>query len=579
MFILQLSDLHISNETIKEELLEKVKLLVAKVNEIVRKGDNLICCVLGDIVEKGKAEYYPVATEVLQSLVDQLRNIVGEEHLVFYIIPGNHDLCLERDGVYSLSQFNIFANSIVNTRVNYSDSDSIMESDCFGYHFINISSVRNGNYKYGELDYKQLFACKAPQNTIVLVHHSLVSSDNDDNEVIRNGYKLQQFLEQDMIIALLHGHTHGCKRYTVGHNCQVIGVGPLFKPVSDVSNQCNLLNVSGSVINKITTFTYQGDRRVWDLIETYNKQENNNYYGSSVYHVYEQVLSDANANLLLPNMRIEVKQNFEAFETEILDKFSPCLEEANALQSFNRPSNLDYTHGEFMNIKDIQWDHFAVNMLEKNPTNKRTIIPLITKEMSFKGGDGKLVSFDIVQFGFLNDDCKDLYITVYLRALEVRHFMPINICEIYLMAKKIKESLHTIENISVCLFTFRAEAKRYYGCYKKATVELLSESDLCRMLADRKFNDLKRLLKEKGEMGDTVIDETWLNNIKKAFSAFFSEPNRTEVLAQIDDALSLLLKLKEARAHCSNYSLTQSDEDQFVKSLEDLIQMLPEAKL
>lgn len=572
-----MSDLHISNVTIKEELLDKVQLLVTKINGIVLKDDNLICCVLGDIIDRGNAACYEMATEVLQSLVKQLTNIVGENHIAFYIVPGNHDLCQEQNKVYSLSKFNTFATSIVKSQVSYSDSNSIMESDHFGYHFINISSVRSGIYKYGELDYEKLFACKAPQNTIVLVHHSLVSSDSNDNEVIRNGYRLQQFLEKDTIIALLHGHTHGCKRYTVGHDCQVIGVGPMFKPVPDISNQCNLINVSGSVINKITTFTYQADRQTWDSIETYKKQENNNYYGSSVYHVYEQVLSDANANLLLPNMRIEVKQNFKAFEAEISDNFSSCLEEARAWQSFKRPPNLDYTHGGLMNIDNVNWDDFVVSMLKKNPTTKRAIVPLITKEMVFKGGDGKLVSFDIVQFGFLDNDCKDLYITVYLRALEVRHFMPINICEVYLMAKKIKESIHSIENVSVCLFTFRAEAKLNYGCYKKAQVEFLSESNLCRMLADRKFHDLKNLLEEKGEMGDTVIDETWLKNIQKAFSDFFNEPNRSKVLEQIDNALSLLSNLKATRANCSNYSLTQPDEDQFVQSLTNLIRMLPEA--
>lgn len=576
MYILQLSDLHISDVTDKEELREKIVLLAAKMKEIVSAKDSIVCCVLGDIVDRGKAEYYPIATEVLTLLSNQLEDIVGKEHLEFIIIPGNHDLCTGIDCIHSLSKFNDFATSLTHSKINYSDSTLITENVFFGYHFINICSVRNGNNNYGELDYGQLSNCKTAPNTIVLVHHSLVSSDKEDNAVIRNGYMLQQFLENDNIIALLHGHTHGCKRYAVGHDCQVIGVGPMFKPVHDVSNQCNLLYISGSIVKKITTLIYQADRKTWDTIETYKKQENNNYYGSSVYHLYEQVLLDADANLLLPNLRIQVKQDFKLFEAEILDKFASCLEEANDWQSFTCPQHLDYTHAELMNNGDIHWDQFAIDKLKENPTNKRTVIPLITKEMSFKSGDGKLVSFDIVQFGFLDNTCSDLYITVYLRALEIRHFLPINICEVYLMAKKIKESLKSVENISLCLFAFRAEAKKNYGCYKKSKIEMLSESELCRLLADHNFKKLKSLLAEKAQMGDTVIDETWLINLDRAFDYFYTELNRTEVLEQMRDVFALLLNLKSVRANSSNYAETQLDEDKFTDSLAHLIEMLPD---
>jgi hypothetical protein len=98
--------------------------------------------------------------------------------------------------------------------------------------------------------------------------------------------------------------------------------------------------------------------------------------------------------------------------------------DAREWQSFSRPKSLDYTHGELMCTDDTQWHEFAIKKLQENPTNKRTIIPLITKE--------------------------DLYITVYMRALEVHYFLSVNICKIYLIAKNIKEGIPTIKKVTVC---------------------------------------------------------------------------------------------------------------------------------
>ena len=168
-----------------------------------------------------------------------------------------------------------------------------------------------------------------------MTHHSLISGDSDDNAAIRNGYKLQKYLEERNVIALLHGHTHGCKRYTVGNDCQVIGVGPMFKTVPDVSNQCNLVHIKGNSVRKITTLIYQDDRKVWDSVVTYVKDTDNNYSGSSVYDVYTRVLRDAEANLLLPNLRIQIKQKFDSFEKEIWTTITTALSPAGL--SNNRP--------------------------------------------------------------------------------------------------------------------------------------------------------------------------------------------------------------------------------------------------
>lgn len=577
MYILQISDLHIAHDTHINTLKEKLNSLVTMLEQHISESSSIACCILGDIVDQGDASCYLWAKDLITEFLKKLQNYLKNGQLKLFMVPGNHDLCNNENGDKTLDCFNKFLDSLHNysSCSFYSDQNMVQECDFCGYHFISLSSVKAPNHKYGELAYNQLIKCHTPHNTVMLMHHSLISSDNDDNAVIRNGYALQKFLEDHSIIALLHGHTHGCKRYTVGRDCQVIGVGPMFKSIPDISNQCNLINISGSKVSEITTFTYQADRKVWDSIQTYLREENNNYYGESLYELYERILEDAESDSLLPNLRLQVKQTFKKFEQEIQSSFSSYLNNAKEWQSFSRPESLDYTHGELMCTDDTQWHDFAIRKLQENPTNKRTIIPLITKEASFQSDDNKLVSFDVVQFGFMNDLKEDLYITVYMRALEVRHFLPINLCETYLMAKKLKEKISTIQKVTVCFFVFRAEQKSNYGCYRKAKIDLLSESTLCKKLSQRDFSTIKTLLQEKIKMADTVVDTKWLQNLKSAIGEFYEEDNRDHVLNKIDQSLNLLINLKKARAHCSDYSRTQSEETRFSVALKELIKLFP----
>jgi hypothetical protein len=282
--------------------------------------------------------------------------------------------------------------------------------------------------KTEEIDFESISSSSITSNSILLTHHALISSDKNDHAAMRGGYDLIKILETNNVIALLHGHTHGCKRYSVGHDCQIIGVGPMFKQIDDISNQCNLIHIKGNYVKRILTLTYHDDRKIWDKVEIYEKNADNNYYGDSVGKIYDQVLHDAKANLLLPNLRIQIKQEYSKFENEIKQRFSACMEDAKAWQSSECPDNLEYTHGQLMNHGGIKWEQHIVDTLVKNPTSKRAVIPLIDKDMVYKGGDDRLVSFDVVQFGFSDSDSKDLYITLYMRALEIKHFLPLNLC-------------------------------------------------------------------------------------------------------------------------------------------------------
>ena len=237
MYILQISDLHIGKDVDYEKMNCKIECLYEAISSLVNHNDQLVCCILGDIIDKGCKDYFSYSYDVINNLFSRMRDIVDTNNFKTVILPGNHDLC---DGKFD--DFNSLISHFSDNDVAFSDEESIHISNYFGYKFVIVSSVLMGNHNFGQIDYKLLKTLSIGEKLIFLTHHSLINSDENDSAAIRSGYEFQKILEDCNSIALLHGHTHGFKRYTVGDGCQIIGVGPMFKEEVDISNQCNFIH-------------------------------------------------------------------------------------------------------------------------------------------------------------------------------------------------------------------------------------------------------------------------------------------------------------------------------------------------
>ena len=576
MYILQLSDFHISTTVNVDALKSKIKRLLPIIGSQIPTSSQVVCCLLGDFSDKGNDRTFRIAEKILSEFQEGLSSVLGDSCIEYEIVPGNHDLCCCSEEPFhkDLSAFNEFASKLLGHQVNYDIDKPIIESNHFGYDFLAVSTVASAETSFGSINFDMLESCNTVPGSIVIAHHGAVSSDETDESAIRNGYRLHQFLENRSCSAFLHGHTHGYKRYAVGNGCQIIGVGPMFKNEGeyDISNQCNIVKITGGLVREIKTLIYHGDRDTWDVTQVYTKPEDNNYVDSDAYALYCRVLKDADESRLLPNLRIQIQSSFCAYEQSIVENFSLCRDDAIAWQSSAPNKYLECTHGQQMNTMDLTWQEFVVDALRQNPTTKRAIIPLIEREKAFHALDDQyLVSFDIVQVGFASNECKTLYITIYMRALEVRHFLPINLYETYLIAKTIKEYFPTVEELNICLFAYRAEAKKNYGCFKKAEIDILCESQLCQLLVERNYAAIIELLKAKSKMGDTVIDVGWLERLKNAAMFCYQGEDKNSLLKQVNTVLEKLHNLKQRRAQCSDYSITQEEESSYCLELEKLV--------
>lgn len=575
MYILQISDLHLSTKSNMAELINKTNLLCNKIDELKsEKNSQIVCCVLGDFVDKGDAKSFEKAKDILQALKENLNKSFGSDNVRFVLLPGNHDLCVESKKTKTLTAFNEFVSQFLGCKTEDIADQTILETEIFGYSFISINSVFRNEHQYGQIDFSKLKEKTKKQYTIMLTHHALISSDEEDDACIRNGYNLLKFIEENRTSALLHGHTHGCKRYSVGEDQQIIGVGPMFKSVEDISNQCNLIQIAGRSVRRINTLTYHADRACWDVVETYKRDQDSNYVGTSFSEVYFKVLEDADINYFLPNLRIEFKQSFNSFKEEIETKFNDSLQQAELWQKDSPVESLEYTHCQLMNTESKKWEDFVVETLTQNPTSKRAIIPLIDKSMAFKGGDDRLVSFDVVQFGFPDEKRENLNITIYLRALEIRYFLPLNICEAFIMAQKLQNVFRGINDVTVCIFAFRGEAKDQYGCYRKSRLDTITESEICKLFSDGNSSEIQKLLCEKIDMSDTVINADWLKKIKNAVYTFCDETVKSAILSQITIVEQNLSEYKNVRQVCSNYFSTKIQEDTLKSSILELSNLM-----
>ena len=322
------------------------------------------------------------------------------------------------------------------------------------------------------------------------------------------------------------------------------------------------------------TFLYQADRNTWDKTETYTRKCDNNYYGNSAYELYEKILDDVKADSYILNLKVLIKQDYDLFHQEIKKKFTDFLDDAKKWQSTEIDDTLEYTHGNLMSTDYEKWYDFVVRKLQKNPTNKRTLIPLINKQDVYNSDDEKLVSFDVVQFGFEDEAKTEFCVTIYMRALEVRYFLPINICEIYIMIAKIKEKFQSISNINICIFAFRAEQKLDYACYKKKRLDSITESKLCALLSEGNFNELGDMLREKQQSIDTVIDYNWICNLKNAFKEFYKKDNSNDALDLINQIERNLKEIEETRLKSSYYNATESDEYRLKENIGKLIDLI-----
>lgn len=564
MYILQLSDLHIGIDIDLNEYQSKIDKIYEEVNNIIEKSEMLIFCICGDVTDKGNKNGYDNAIKV----IDYLKVKFTDYNFKLEFIPGNHDICEEK-----FEEFDKFIARYIDGKYSYEDKNIVVRN-YGGINLVLVNSSYHKDHKYGKIDLVQLRnELKGNENNFVIMHHTFISEYDDDQSAIRNAYKFIKALDENNVCALLHGHTHGYSDISISKECKVIGVGPLFKKLEDINNQFNIIEIKAGKVNRVYNMRYSSDLENYSLVDVFSRENLNNFYGNSLKKVYNEVVKSTKEHGVIINFNMNIRTDLDRFNDDVQTIFSEQIDIAEQWQEETPPSTLYYNHGQYMFKGKVDPIDYIINELKNKATSSRAIIPLINMEDVVGSGDNFLPSLDIIQFGFKEDNKEELHVTIYLRALEVNNFLKINLSEVYVMCKKISEKIREISILNITIFSFKAQYREKYSCFRKADIDMIEESDLMISVIEKDINTIIDLLENKHELSETVVHldgveklERCIKNYNRRKKEVYSE----EICNSINYLKKNMEKLKELRVSTSNY--TEIDQEE--KKVEALLQQL-----
>ena len=272
------------------------------------------------------------------------------------------------------------------------------------------------------------------------------------------------------------------------------------------------------------------------------------FKGKSFKEVYEKLSDFIDENKVVNQFRIEIENKFSTFKSELKtylgeDKLEigkhqySYFELAKMWEQDTVPEELYFNHG-FYFYKDGQSGiDFVFEQLRDKPSSNRIVLSTYNmKEIRESLGDKTyLPSLESIQFG-KNENT--LMVHMYLRALEVCHFLKINICEIEYLLSKLKDKGIEFEDVNIVISSFRAQKKNKFNCFLRAKIDTLSPIEISGMVMGGKVEEICELLKEKQDGSETI---TRSEGIKYLYEAI-EKSNSIDGLKRYSDRVLGMLK-------------------------------------
>jgi 3',5'-cyclic AMP phosphodiesterase CpdA len=366
MKLIQISDMHIKKDTdIDSQMIIIDKMVESLKDDIVDKED-IVFCVLGDIIEKGDEKAFPNAKKIIKKIRTSFKSKFPKSRLYFEFVPGNHDRVgcdnLDEDNkkkklsrpltvkkVCAFDKFDEFINDIQKSDCKYSSKNYFTSK----YDNIDLLLLNSAieNCKNGKIDLNA-FKRKFEKPTLILAHHALMSMYDSDGSAIRNGITVLEKIRENNVIAMLHGHAHGFVYTDFGLTCKCIGVGPFLKVdnLPDVYRQFNFFNIQGSSILEVKNFIYRSDGggKFFPYDKSLHPHQNNNFSGSSIKEIYDHVVTATNDMRIIRNLRIHLNCEYDVFKKDIKKHFKKDIKKAEDWQASELKPEWYFNHGERM---------------------------------------------------------------------------------------------------------------------------------------------------------------------------------------------------------------------------------------
>lgn len=235
-------------------------------------------------------------------------------------------------------------------------------------------------------------------------------------------------------------------------------------------------------------------------------------------------------------------------------------------QSETRPKNLPFSHGEYFHgTKGI--DHI-VQELRSKTTSRRALISLVNMDDLLASGDQPIPSFLIAQCGIEGDS---LYVTAYFRALETIKFLPINLAEVALLIRRLRNEFPQLRLVRLLIIAFRAYSEPDF-VLDRAQMDIEPRGAIAMAVSKREIARLTSWLENKKksrslfEVG--AIEE--MRNAMDAESSTYPLPVRNAM----QEAIASLEALADLRSRASEGERLEMERNRFVGALDKAIKEL-----
>lgn len=218
-----LSDLHIGHNSNKEEAKKMLGELCSKIRASSFQ-EEILFIILGDLIDRGDTAAFCNARECLNYIKSELHDF----NVKFEFVPGNHDA---HGG--DLSSFDDF---IAEYGVTCSfTKTSVYSRDFGGVNFIfadsNLERLHNAP---GKIDVESIKTHIRPKQNVIFCHHGFTHNHGASHDVILDGAKILDQLEEMSISFAFHGHVHRADVTIKENGITEIGCGTLLQNVTDM---------------------------------------------------------------------------------------------------------------------------------------------------------------------------------------------------------------------------------------------------------------------------------------------------------------------------------------------------------
>ena len=601
MYIVQIADLHLgSKDNTSRNEKEIIDEGLKKIESLVPKKEKILLCVCGDIIDSaglestdivGAKKRYSIAAELFEEI---RRKLEKEYTLTIKFCLGNHDVTHMNEFYEFVSKFDSKVK-----KEDYEKNFIYAEDDTY-YVFVN--SCFKNQYKNGCIDYEHLEELLKPlpdgSHKILILHHTIMSMDESDSSSIRDAARLIGIINRNNIVGILHGHIHGRDILSIGnHQCKVIGTGALFsRGNTDVNSQFNLIYFVKGFFKDIYNCRFLADSRNepenWNTLNIGGINCENYFKGNSFEVIYKSLLNKLAVCSPLYDTVLQINCEYDRFKRELTaflqndlleigEKQYTYLQLAEMWEDVNVPPELYFNHGSYFKVDEEHGIKLIAKQLKNKPTSNRAVLATYNMKTVVETLDEQkyLPSLSSIQFSKDNEE-KDIYVHMHLRALEAGRFLKINICEILWLLKKLEQESIQFTHVNIVISAFRVQIKKKFNCFLKVKIDEMDPMELSAKVNRSRIPEICRMLKEKKDATETITNAQGLTALYKAMGYANSECLREgkkgiyndELMQKIKHLLEIYSELDKIHLRRSIQTKEEENYDNKIETeLSDII--------